>query len=166
MTEAASDATNAGGDAGTVGDGAVDSGEDAGVLTDVGVTADTVAPMDDMVTPPDAPDTDAGIEADAGMDVDTVRHDAEMDTGHDAGGRDAGGHDATPDVVHCTAPRTDCAGSCVDLATDAHDCGACGHACPTGARCVGRTCTLDAACAPLRFPDVMIQTWTDAAMTG
>jgi hypothetical protein len=32
----------------------------------------------------------------------------------------------------CDAPRTVCAGACVDPATDVANCGACGHACPAG----------------------------------
>jgi hypothetical protein len=35
----------------------------------------------------------------------------------------------------------DCGGSCVLTASDAKNCGSCGHACGTGASCVNATCT-------------------------
>jgi hypothetical protein len=39
----------------------------------------------------------------------------------------------------CTGTNVACAGSCVDLSTDAHDCGACAHDC-LGAACSGGQC--------------------------
>ena len=44
----------------------------------------------------------------------------------------------------CGAGQTDCGGgNCVDLATDAANCGACGNACAAGQVCFGGTCAND-----------------------
>lgn len=40
----------------------------------------------------------------------------------------------------CTSPRVICAGRCVDLKTDAQNCGACGTVCSSGARCIAGAC--------------------------
>jgi len=42
----------------------------------------------------------------------------------------------------CAAGLTNCNGTCVDLQTDANNCGACGTICPAGATCVNGQCTL------------------------
>jgi hypothetical protein len=40
----------------------------------------------------------------------------------------------------CPAGTTMCAGACVNLASDARNCGACGNACPAGQRCATGAC--------------------------
>ncbi|HMR80572.1 MAG TPA: hypothetical protein PKD61_35930, partial [Polyangiaceae bacterium] len=40
----------------------------------------------------------------------------------------------------CSATELQCAGACVDAATDANNCGACGSVCASGAVCVKGTC--------------------------
>jgi hypothetical protein len=56
----------------------------------------------------------------------------------------AGGVCASPDggALQCTCgpTRTDCSGVCADTAVDPLNCGACGHACPTGEVCMGSMC--------------------------
>jgi hypothetical protein len=53
-------------------------------------------------------------------------------------------------VCQCAAPAMMCmgigmgGGTCVDLQTDAEDCGTCGHNCGMGATCVAGTCTCPA----------------------
>ncbi len=44
----------------------------------------------------------------------------------------------------CPSGEVNCGGHCAALLTDAHDCGACGHACGARSACGGGTC----ACAP------------------
>jgi hypothetical protein len=104
-------------------------------------------------------DGDGTVAAhDAGDDVETA--DAETDTGTDARGdaasdaradtdagtADASAHDAGTDahadaMVVCTAPLTDCSGTCVNLLTNPVDCGACGLRCFARApRCVNGCC--------------------------
>src|SRR5438270_684408 len=58
---------------------------------------------------------------------------------------------ATGDVCsngHCQAAcgsgTSKCGNSCVDLSTDASNCGTCAHACPSGQSCSNRACV--AAC--------------------
>lgn len=43
---------------------------------------------------------------------------------------------------HCGCPHhlTRCGGRCVNLHTNVHDCGACGHQCPSGATCTNGRC--------------------------
>ena len=45
------------------------------------------------------------------------------------------------DASTCPAPKTVCAGACVDLNTNNENCGACGKACGETTACVGGTCT-------------------------
>jgi alpha-tubulin suppressor-like RCC1 family protein len=45
----------------------------------------------------------------------------------------------------CVAPKTTCSGACVDTSTDTSNCGACGHACATGAACKSGHCDNDIA---------------------
>jgi hypothetical protein len=73
-----------------------------------------------------------------------------VDTG--VGGSTAGVGGATPasggsDVgPSCALPLVPCGTLCVDLASDAGNCGQCGNVCPTGQLCSGGECS--AACAP------------------
>src|SRR5215472_16073742 len=69
------------------------------------------------------------------------------DNGASAGSNDGGdaglegavieGGDAPP---VCTMGQEPCGQTCVDLASDSNDCGACGNACPTEHFCKGATC--------------------------
>ncbi|HUL60647.1 MAG TPA: hypothetical protein VLU43_15310 [Anaeromyxobacteraceae bacterium] len=43
-------------------------------------------------------------------------------------------------VDPCSSPLRSCSGQCIDVATSALDCGACGHACTAGRVCVAGTC--------------------------
>jgi hypothetical protein len=52
---------------------------------------------------------------------------------------DAGAPEVGSDAVACAAGHAACAGACVDLASDAQNCGACGHVCSPGA-CSGGAC--------------------------
>lgn len=45
----------------------------------------------------------------------------------------------------CPAGQTTCGGSCVDLKTDANNCGGCGAKCAAGQTCVNSVCTLPPA---------------------
>jgi hypothetical protein len=40
----------------------------------------------------------------------------------------------------CTAPQTDCGGTCIDTQGDPGNCGACGAACATGESCIAGAC--------------------------
>jgi hypothetical protein len=52
--------------------------------------------------------------------------------------------DETVDCVNmkcvCASGQADCTDGCVDLKTDAANCGTCGHACSAGQSCLGGTC--------------------------
>ncbi|HEU4537468.1 MAG TPA: hypothetical protein VFS00_25290, partial [Polyangiaceae bacterium] len=41
----------------------------------------------------------------------------------------------------CNAPQVDCGGTCVDVASDAANCGACGYACGVGSTCTAGACS-------------------------
>jgi hypothetical protein len=43
-------------------------------------------------------------------------------------------------VLSCTGKTTRCGDQCVDLASDAANCGACGTACPAGQMCRNGVC--------------------------
>jgi hypothetical protein len=56
-------------------------------------------------------------------------------------GAGSGGSEGAPPV--CVAPAIGCGSNCVDVATDAANCGACGYACGAGSTCA------QGACAPV-----------------
>jgi hypothetical protein len=58
--------------------------------------------------------------------------------GHGGAGQGGGGHGGA--VGACDT----CAGACVDLANDAQNCGACGHACPPKQQCDRGACGMPA----------------------
>src|SRR5688572_22294193 len=47
-------------------------------------------------------------------------------------------------VTTCSAPLTKCGEACVDLTTNAANCGACGTSCAAGMTCAGSTCACQA----------------------
>ena len=49
--------------------------------------------------------------------------------------------EGTGDEETCPTDQTRCGDACVDLQTDASNCGACGVVCPTGETCLGGACT-------------------------
>jgi hypothetical protein len=50
---------------------------------------------------------------------------------------------STTSTTLCAAGATDCAGTCVDLTSDANNCGSCGTVCPPAApACIGSVCTI------------------------
>ena len=75
----------------------------------------------------------------------------------------------SPTVPLCAESETDCSGACVDLASDAGNCGVCGHACTTDESCVGSVCQLtssSATCTVQGLTDcngACVDTATDAA---
>ncbi len=73
------------------------------------------------------------------------------------GGRCDGG---TCVVAGSCGNRTDCGGSCVDVLTDAANCGACGEACPGGVSCH------DGACCPSETPSVCADACVDTASSA
>jgi hypothetical protein len=67
-------------------------------------------------------------------------------SGGSGGGGGGGMHGVKPESVNppelvCTAPEVKCSGMCIDITTDADNCGACGHVCASGlcsnSKCVG-----------------------------
>ena len=69
--------------------------------------------------------------------------------GGGGGGGSTGSEQPTSDEsAACASGQTRCHGTCVDTATDAAHCGACGAACGTGELCVGGACApAGGACA-------------------
>ena len=76
-------------------------------------------------------------------------YDPELDDG--AGGAEAGGlgedggaggdsSTGSGNPTRCGSEQTVCAGACVDLETDAKNCGACGDPCARGESCEAGTC--------------------------
>lgn len=63
------------------------------------------------------------------------------------GPNDGGGGDATSEGGVCAAPKVMCGSSCVDVASDAMNCGVCGFACGTGSTCCAGACSTDCATA-------------------
>lgn len=53
---------------------------------------------------------------------------------------DGGTSDAT-DAPACQSPLTACGSQCVDITSDAANCGGCGHACGANDTCVNQVCT-------------------------
>jgi Flp pilus assembly pilin Flp len=50
---------------------------------------------------------------------------------------------STTSTTLCAAGATDCAGTCVDLTSDANNCGSCGTVCPPATPvCIGSVCTI------------------------
>jgi hypothetical protein len=88
---------------------------------------------------PDDGGSDGGAADDAGQKGDAKVHDAHADAPDS--GADAAGNDAESDAPSCGA-ETLCGQTCVDLATNAGNCGACGH------DCQGGTCSAG-ACQPV-----------------
>jgi hypothetical protein len=92
------------------------------------------------------PDVAAEVGVDAVMDLPPdVRPDVAADVVSDV----------RPDVAACGAPRMMCGASCVDVTTDARNCGRCNQDCvaipntdPAGASCTASTCTV--RCLPGR----------------
>jgi len=58
-----------------------------------------------------------------------------VDTGNDF---DSGPVDTGP---RCTAPLTECDGTCVDTRANPNNCGSCGNACTAGQSCMNGACT-------------------------
>ena len=56
---------------------------------------------------------------------------------------------AAPAAAGCPDGQTTCSGQCVDLTSDADDCGACGHKCPRAHECRNGACRL--ACPDVQF---------------
>jgi cysteine-rich repeat protein len=50
------------------------------------------------------------------------------------------------DTKDCPEPQTSCDGTCLDLKTDARNCGACGNACGSGESCTQGACVPEVAC--------------------
>ena len=130
------------------GDGVAEGDEyDADTLVDLAVADDAGEGFVDAATFPFLDrggvdgSRDAGYPADAGTPDAGVR---------DAGTPDVGVRDVgTPDVgVPCPAPARTCAGACVDTATSASHCGACGRACAAAQTCVAGVCTSPTASGP------------------
>jgi hypothetical protein len=48
----------------------------------------------------------------------------------------------------CPDKKTRCADECVNLHSDPHNCGRCGHACGAGSSCVAGRCTTTTECQP------------------
>jgi hypothetical protein len=82
-------------------------------------------------------------------DVNSPYDPEELDEG--AGGGDPGGAESdggaggdtgtgSGSPTRCGSDQTVCAGACVDLETDAQNCGACGDPCALGASCEDGTC--------------------------
>src|SRR5947208_2501669 len=55
------------------------------------------------------------------------------------------GHVFNPTTCTCVCPPTaptECNGTCTNTTVDVHNCGTCGHTCPTGAACINSECVL------------------------
>lgn len=109
----------------------VPTGVDAAMGVDVVMGVDVPVGFDVVTVPDDRP---TAMDVLVSRDVVTARDVVSVDV------------PAADSGVTCAAPRSVCAGRCVDTATDAAHCGACGIAC-TGAtpacaasRCVAATC--------------------------
>jgi hypothetical protein len=67
----------------------------------------------------------------------------------------------------CEPGLSRCSEGCVDLASDAANCGACGNACAAGEVCFGGVCAREHRCAPLtNCADVCVDLSADAANCG
>ena len=60
--------------------------------------------------------------------------------GTTGGNSGVGGGSSTGGATGCAPPLAPCAAGCVDLSSDAHNCGACDVACPAGRVCSSGTC--------------------------
>jgi hypothetical protein len=61
------------------------------------------------------------------------------DTGASSGSSSGGASDTGSDTA-CPSGETACSGACVNEQTDDHNCGSCGHVCPSGVSCTNGTC--------------------------
>lgn len=141
-------------------------GTDAVVLVDLpDALADVPELTDrfDASAPSDAPDV---VDASAAVDVsDAVDAGDVVDAGVDAPGPTDVGVDVVvtpvdapdaatgdlgsmPDSGACAPELSRCSGACVNLFTDAANCGGCGVACTTGQVCVSGACAADLPTAP------------------
>ncbi|MBI5532129.1 MAG: hypothetical protein HY898_05420 [Deltaproteobacteria bacterium] len=136
QTDAKSDSDAGGdGDAGIL----LDSAKDSGPETNADASTDA------------KPETDGSAQVDAQYDADgdaqaDTQVGAEADAPEDGSTVGDGGGDApsdTPGDADCGLGQTDCGGSCVSLASDPANCGACGHACASTDICSGGTCVLN-----------------------
>ncbi len=112
----------------------------------------------DVTTTGDTTNERAAIDSPVGTDAQDAQADgAPLDVRVDSAGDGTGGLDAIDatsdaldgardsadvrsDVVSCTDGGAQCDGACVDLATSASHCGACGNRCVAGATCAAGTC--------------------------
>lgn len=67
---------------------------------------------------------------------------------------------------NCSSGQTDCSGACVDVASDARHCGACGNACGADQACSNGMCVLDCVSGQTNCSGACIDTNKDYANCG